>query len=219
MANLQRDNGLRVNEVFAETDMAVMHTYPMYTDWAGSPLDPDVVPYTCAMRTALCGKPVLMEECGGCTTPPGEPSQVWEWEGYGRQIRQFLASEDDMAAYVAAVLPRLVAVGATGAMLWCFADSAPTCGMARPTANRATSASSGWCAPTARSSRMPRCYAGSPRPTLRSRARLRSSWPRWIPRHTTAIPAVCWSRGTRASARRLVEPCPCPAHEWAGNMG
>jgi endo-1,4-beta-mannosidase len=33
-----------------------------------------------------------------------------------------MASEEDLAAYIAAVLPRLVAVGATGAVLWCFAD-------------------------------------------------------------------------------------------------
>jgi len=44
------------------------------------------------------------------TATPGEPSQVWEWEGYkGRPMRQFMASEEDMAAYVEAVLPRLVA--------------------------------------------------------------------------------------------------------------
>jgi hypothetical protein len=34
----------------------------------------------------------------------------------------FMASEEDLAAYYAAVLPKLVEVGATGAMLWCFAD-------------------------------------------------------------------------------------------------
>ena len=126
MASLHYDNGLRVDEVFAETDIAVMHSYPMNTDWARGPLDPDLVPYTCAVVEALCGKPVLMEEWGGCTTPPGTPSEVWRWEGYaGRPMEQFMASEDDMAAYVEAVLPRLVAVGATGAMLWCFADASP----------------------------------------------------------------------------------------------
>ena len=42
-----------------------------------------------------------------------------------------------MAEYLAAVLPRLVAVGATGAVLWCFADYAaelwdkPPCDLAR----------------------------------------------------------------------------------------
>src|SRR5688572_20821636 len=34
MASLHFDNGLRVNDVFAETDVAVMHSYPMYTNWA-----------------------------------------------------------------------------------------------------------------------------------------------------------------------------------------
>jgi len=126
MASLHRDNGLRVDEVFAETDVAVMHSYPMYTEWARGPLDPDLAPYSCALAQALCGKPVLMEEWGGCTTAPGEPSQVWDWKGYGgRPMRQFMASEEDLAAYVEAVLPRLVAVGATGAMPWCFADVTP----------------------------------------------------------------------------------------------
>ena len=33
-----------------------------------------------------------------------------------------MASEEDLADYVEAVLPKLVEVGATGAMLWCYAD-------------------------------------------------------------------------------------------------
>ena len=124
MDSLRRDNGLRVDEVFAETDVAVMHSYPMYTSWARGPLDPDLVPFSCALVEALCGKPVFMEEWGGCTTPPGEPSQMWHWKGYGGQfMQQWMAAEDELAAYVEAVLPRLVAVGATGAMLWCFADA------------------------------------------------------------------------------------------------
>ena len=63
-----------------------------------------------------------MEEFGGCTAPPGAPSQVWNWTAYGKPRSQFMASEEDLAAYYAAVLPKLVEVGATGAMLWCFAD-------------------------------------------------------------------------------------------------
>ena len=125
MDSLYRDNGLRVNEVFAETDVAVMHSYPMYTEWSRGPLDPDLVPYSCAVVEALTGKPVLMEEWGGCTTLKGRPSETWQWEGYQRRMRQFMASEEDLAGYVEAVLPRLVSVGATGAMLWCFADYAP----------------------------------------------------------------------------------------------
>jgi len=122
--SLLQDNGLRVSDVFAETDVAVMHGYPMYADWARGPLDPDFVPFTCALTTALSGKPTLMEEWGGCTAAPGEPSHVMRWSHDGVERTQFMASEDDLAAYVAAVLPRLVEVGATGAMLWCFADYA-----------------------------------------------------------------------------------------------
>ena len=124
-ASLQRNNGLRIDQVFGATDLAVMHAYPMYLHWARSPLDPDLVPFTCALTTALCGKPTLMEEFGGCTVAPGEPSQTWSWTAYGKPRTQFMASEEDMAAYLAAVLPRLVDVGATGAVLWCFADYVP----------------------------------------------------------------------------------------------
>jgi endo-1,4-beta-mannosidase len=124
--SLVRDNGLRVHDVFAETDFAVMHAYPMYAKgWAREPLDPDFVPYTCALTAALSGRPVLMEEFGGCTVGPGEASTVWKWTAYGEAREQFMASEDDLAAYLAAVLPKLVEVGATGALVWCFADYAP----------------------------------------------------------------------------------------------
>lgn len=117
--------GLRVDQVFAETDIAVMHAYPMYLDWVRHPLDVDLVPFSCALTSALCGKPVLMEEFGGCTAPPGEPSQVWVWQEYDKPRKQFMASEHDFARYLEAVLPQLVAVGATGALLWSFADYAP----------------------------------------------------------------------------------------------
>ena len=31
---LHRDNGLRIDKVYAHTDVAVMHSYPMYNSWA-----------------------------------------------------------------------------------------------------------------------------------------------------------------------------------------
>ena len=124
--NLFEDNGLRVNDVFSEVDIAVMHGYPMYTDWARHPLDSDFIPYLCALTTALCGKPTLMEEFGGCTNTPGESSSIWEWVGYGKTRRQFMASERDLAVYFEKVLPKLLDVGALGAVLWCFADYHPS---------------------------------------------------------------------------------------------
>jgi endo-1,4-beta-mannosidase len=116
------DNGLRVNDVFSELDIAVMHGYPMYTEWARDPLDADFVPFLCALTTALCGKATLMEEFGGPTNYPAEPSTYWNWTGYGKSRRQFMPSELALADYFDKVLPKLLQVGALGAVLWCFAD-------------------------------------------------------------------------------------------------
>lgn len=120
--SILENNGFRIDKVYAETDVAVMHAYPMYSDLAREPLDTDFVPFTCALTTALCGKPTLMEEFGGCTVAPGQPSDVWQWTAYGQPRTQFMASEGDLAMYLEAVLPKLVEVGATGAFLWCFPD-------------------------------------------------------------------------------------------------
>ena len=120
---LHRDNGFRIDKAYAHTDVAVMHSYPMYTPWARQPLDPDFVPFTCALTAALCGKPVLMEEFGGCTAQPGEASHVMEWtETNGRLHTQFMASEEDFAEFIGLTLPKLQDSGATGAMIWCYAD-------------------------------------------------------------------------------------------------
>jgi endo-1,4-beta-mannosidase len=122
VASLGTDHALRIDDTFSICDAAVMHSYPMYTSFARSPLDPDFVPYTCALTTALCGKPTLMEEFGGCTAAPGAESYAWKWTAYGQPREQFMASEEDLADYIRAVLPKLVEVGATGAMVWCYAD-------------------------------------------------------------------------------------------------
>lgn len=123
--SLSRDNGFRIDLVHAETDIPVMHSYPMYTAWARGPLDPDFVPFTTALTAALAGKPALMEEFGGCTNLPGKPAETWEWSSYGNPRSQYMASETDFAEYIRQVLPRLQGVGARGAFLWCFADYAP----------------------------------------------------------------------------------------------
>ncbi|MEP7133769.1 MAG: cellulase family glycosylhydrolase [Chloroflexota bacterium] len=123
---LHRDNGLRIDKVYAHTDVAVMHSYPMYTPWARKPLDPDFVPFTCALTSALSGKPVLMEEFGGCTALPGEATYAWKWvETNGRDHEQFMASEEDFAEFLSLTIPKLQDSGATGAMLWCYTDYVP----------------------------------------------------------------------------------------------
>ncbi len=127
IASLLYNNGLRVDQIFSRTDFAVMHSYPMYMlGVVKNPLDPDFVPFTCALTAALSGKPVFMEEFGGCTAPPGKESFEWEWVGNGSEIKQFMASEEALAEYFKQVLPRLVNVGVMGAIPWCFADYHPS---------------------------------------------------------------------------------------------
>jgi endo-1,4-beta-mannosidase len=122
---IHRDNGFRMDKVYKQTDIAVMHSYPMYTPWARQPLDPDFVPFTCALVSALAGKPVLMEEFGGCTALPGQATYNMKWtETNGREREQFMASEEDFAKFIRLTLPKLHDSGATGAVIWCFADYA-----------------------------------------------------------------------------------------------
>lgn len=123
VANVIADNGLHIDKVFAETDVAVMHGYPMYIPWARDNLDADFMPFLCALVTALCGKATLAEEWGGCTAPYGEESTMWEWTSYrGIQRSQFMAGEVALANYIEATLPKLQEVGSTGSVFWCFAD-------------------------------------------------------------------------------------------------
>jgi endo-1,4-beta-mannosidase len=124
-ASLMNDNGLRIDQVYAETDVAVMHSYPIYVPWARGPLDPDFVPFTCALTSALAGKSVLMEEFGGCTAQPGEASHLMKWESHGQPREIFMASEEDLAEFLHLTLPRLQDSGAAGAMVWCYADYIP----------------------------------------------------------------------------------------------
>jgi endo-1,4-beta-mannosidase len=123
--SLTTDNGFRVNEIFREVDIPVIHGYPMYADWANGPLDVDFVPFLCALVSALCGKPTLAEEFGGPTVAPGKPSTTWTWNAYGRARQQFVASEEDFTNFIEQSLQKLVEVGALGAVLWCFADYIP----------------------------------------------------------------------------------------------
>jgi len=125
VASLSEHNKLRIDHVYGETDIAVMHAYPMYHPLARQPLDPDFAPFTCALTATLCGKPVLLEEFGGCTSPAGQPSQTWKWRAYGGSRTQFMASEEDLAEYLLQCLPRLVEIGVQGALIWCFADYIP----------------------------------------------------------------------------------------------
>ncbi len=120
--SLSTRNHLRADQVFAEADFAVMHTYPIYANFGATALDPDTVPFATALTAALSGRPTMMEEFGACTAPPGSETVDWHWQAGRRAFDQIMLSEQALADHLAEVLPRLLDVGATGAMVWCYAD-------------------------------------------------------------------------------------------------
>ncbi|HVS60500.1 MAG TPA: cellulase family glycosylhydrolase, partial [Gemmatimonadaceae bacterium] len=75
LPSLTTTNNMRVDDLAAVVDEDVMHAYPLYSDTARSFLDPELVPFSCALTSALSGKgrPTLMQEFGLCTAPPGSP--------------------------------------------------------------------------------------------------------------------------------------------------
>jgi endo-1,4-beta-mannosidase len=115
-------NHLRADQVFEDADFAVMHAYPIYANFGPGALDPDTVPFATALTAALSGRPTMMEEFGACTAPPGSDTVDWQWSSKYKTWDQVMLSEDALADHLAEVLPRLVEVGSTGAMVWCYAD-------------------------------------------------------------------------------------------------
>jgi hypothetical protein len=106
-------------------DYLAMHGYPMYNGVAKGPLDPEFVPFVTVLTAELGAMPVMMQEFGVCTGPPGKPSHWIEDTFLGEVKPQLLASEEDAATYYATVLDRLWQVGAMGALAWDYADYAP----------------------------------------------------------------------------------------------
>jgi len=124
--SLHADVGFRVDYISEVTDLSAMHGYSIYDGLARRPLDPDYVPFTCALTAALADRGVLYEEFGLCTHIPDQPSSYKPVPlPFGVQLNQFFSSEEDGAEYYRQVLPRLQRVGALGAFAWCFADYIP----------------------------------------------------------------------------------------------
>ncbi len=124
--SLHADVGFRVDHAAQVSDLSVMHGYSIYDRLARHPLDPDYVPFTCALTAALADRGVLYEEFGVCTRIPNRASGYQDVElPLGVRLHQFFCSEEDGAEYYRQVLPRLQRVGALGAFAWCFGDYIP----------------------------------------------------------------------------------------------
>ena len=115
---------LRIDDLAGVADDDVMHAYPLYTKTARSFLDPELVPFSCALTAGLAGnrRPTLMQEFGLCTAPPGSPGVTITDDFLGSPLSQYLASEEEAATYYSEVLERLFSTGASGAYAWCHGD-------------------------------------------------------------------------------------------------
>ena len=124
LPSLATENHMRVDDLASVLDEDVMHAYPLYSAYARSYLDPELVPFACALTAGLsgAGRPALMQEFGLCTAPRGSAGVSITDDFLGAPRTQYLASEQEGATYYEAVVSRLVATGAAGAYAWCYAD-------------------------------------------------------------------------------------------------
>jgi len=124
LPSLTTDNNMRVDDLACVLDEDVMHAYPLYSDFARSFLDPELVPFSCALTAGLAGarRRTLMQEFGMCTAPPGSAGRTITDDFLGTPRSQYLASEEEQAKYYETVLERLLATGAAGAYAWCYGD-------------------------------------------------------------------------------------------------
>lgn len=126
LPSLSTQNNMRIDDLAEIADEDLMHAYPLYSPVARSFLDPELVPFSCALTTALSGtqRRTLMQEFGLCTAPVGSDGQTITDDFLGTPRSQYLASEEEGATYYDQVMTRLVATGAAGAYAWSYGDYA-----------------------------------------------------------------------------------------------
>ena len=127
LPSLNTHNNLRIDDLADLLDEDMMHAYPLYCETARSYLDPQLVPFSCALTAGLAARDrrPLMQEFGLCTAPRGAAGRTFTDDFLGQPRTQYLASEEEAALYYAAVLQGLVDSGAAGAYAWCYADYHP----------------------------------------------------------------------------------------------
>lgn len=133
--DLTEDRGIRPSSFCAPFPCSVMHGYSVYSHFARSRTDPEVVPFLCQVMQSMSGKAVLFNEAGNPTCPPGTVSPYDRVPLPGqpppdaRELPPNAApyaclTEDEMARYCYDVLDRLQQRGAIGAFWWNWADYA-----------------------------------------------------------------------------------------------
>jgi endo-1,4-beta-mannosidase len=124
LPSLTANTHMRIDDLAGVVDEDCMHAYPLYCDVARGFLDPELVPFACALTAELAatGRAPLMHEFGICTAPPGSVGVSIMDDFLGQPRAQYLASEEEGARYYEQVLDRLAVTGAAGAYAWCYGD-------------------------------------------------------------------------------------------------
>ncbi len=133
--DLTEDRGIRPSSFCEPFPCSVMHGYSVYSHFARSRTDPEVVPFLCQLMQSMSGKPVLFNEFGNPTCPPGTVSPYdrvplpGEAAPEAKELPPNAApyaclTEEEMATYCYEVLNRLQRRGALGAFWWNWADYA-----------------------------------------------------------------------------------------------
>jgi endo-1,4-beta-mannosidase len=132
--DLTQDRHIRPSSIAEPWMFATMHGYSVYSEFARSRTDPEVVPFLAALTASLSGKPVLFSEFGNPTCPPGKRSPydrvplpdeppLPEVAPDDPEVAAYAClSESEMATYARDVLEQLHAQGRLGAYWWCWAD-------------------------------------------------------------------------------------------------
>ena len=134
--DLTRDRNIRPSWICEPWAFATMHGYSVYSDFARSRRDADVVPFLAQLTASFAQKPVLFSEFGNPTCPPGKVSPFERVALPDEPPLPQIAADDplratyaclnesEMARYATDVLDRLHADGRLGAYWWCWADYA-----------------------------------------------------------------------------------------------
>ncbi|HEY7623799.1 MAG TPA: hypothetical protein VIA63_02115 [Candidatus Limnocylindria bacterium] len=113
MEDLEEDRRIGPREAATVCDVLCMHGYPIYAPWARSPTDADLVGFLARVTRWLGGKDVFFAEFGAATR---------DGDAQAERGASPLLREDEAAAYSEAAFAALHAAGATGALVWCYAD-------------------------------------------------------------------------------------------------
>ena len=118
MEDLEEDRRIGPAEAARVCDVLCMHGYPLYASWCQGPTDPELIAFLADVTRWLGGKDVLFAEFGA-PTRGGDPEAEREAAG-------MLLSEEEAADYIPVALSRVHARGTVGALVWCYADYAPS---------------------------------------------------------------------------------------------